>query len=103
MAIHQIYCGDHFPVYTCDKSLCCTPSVDTMLYANATGRKKKNKNILLHGHNQENGQRSPDVILYPAHTKFPRLALKCAVSIFELGSSQGSCITFGLSLQCPVV
>ena len=38
---NQTYCGDHFPVYTNIKSLCWTPEIYIMLYANYTSIKNK--------------------------------------------------------------
>ena len=45
--INQIYCGDHFTMYTNIKSLCCTPGTNIMLCVSYSSVKTTTKHRLL--------------------------------------------------------
>ena len=49
MDVNETYYGHHFAIYTCNKSLCCAPKTNTMLYVNYVSIKLEmnEKNIMV--------------------------------------------------------
>lgn len=79
MDVNYTYCGDHFPVYTNNESLCCAPETNVIchLYLNFQNIVKKNHLELLCGEWLDVGDEGEETVLVEPAFDLNSWAVRC--------------------------